>query len=97
VNNKFTFQGKLWRYPGEGSWHFVSLSKDLSRDIKLISTGNTVGLGYVRVEVSVGRTIWKTTLFPSKDGCYYLAVKAGVRAKENLLDGHTVSGSFILL
>ncbi len=97
MNNKFSFKARLWRYVGEGSWHFVTLPKDLSNDIKLISAGNTVGLGYVRVQVSLGRTIWKTTLFPTKEGVFYLAVKADVRKRENLHDGDLVNVEFELI
>ena len=97
MSNRFTFRDILWLHPGQGGWHFVTLPAGMSDDIKLISAGDTVGLGYVQVRVCVGRTIWDTTLFPSKDGKYYLAVKAAVRKAENLKDGDTICISFDLL
>ncbi len=97
MNNTFKFNSKLTRYAGEGAWYFVTLPRALSSDIKLFSVGNTVGLGYVRVEVTLGRTIWKTTLFPSKTGKYYLAIKAEIRKKEALQDGDVVRGLFELI
>ena len=94
MSTKSTFKDKLWRYPGGSGWYFVSLPNDMSEHIKLISSGETVGLGYVRVKVLVGRTIWKTTLFPSKEGTYLLAVKATVRKAENFKVGDTIKVSF---
>jgi hypothetical protein len=29
----FGFTASLWRYPGEGSWHFVSLPPEIADDI----------------------------------------------------------------
>lgn len=96
-SNKFEFKSKVMRYHGEGAWYFVTLPKVMSDDIKLLSVDNTVGFGYVRVQVAVGRTIWNTTLFPSKEGRYYLAIKASVRKSENIADGDTIQGSIELI
>ena len=92
----FGIRGKLWRYPGVGAWHFVYVSKEISqkiRDTKQMKKGSS----FVRVRATVGKTSWVTTLFPSKDGPYLLAIKADVRAKENIAEGDQVAVSCTLL
>ena len=47
----------------------------------------TGGFGSVRVEVTVGETVWRTSLFPSTEaGAYVLPVKKAVRVAEGLVD-----------
>ena len=49
------------------------------------------GFGSVRVEVTVGRTTWRTSLFPdAKAATYVLPVKKAVRVAEGLTVGDTV-------
>ena len=41
----------------------------------------------MRVEVTVGATVWRTSLFPSAEaGAYVLPVKKAVRVAEGLAD-----------
>ncbi len=48
------------------------------------------GWGSLRVEVRIGATTWKTSVFPDKkSGTYILPVKADVRKKENIKAGQT--------
>lgn len=50
----------------------------------------TVGFQYVPVEASIGETVWRTTLFPTKEGPYLLALKAKVRQAEGIREGQSV-------
>lgn len=92
----FHFSGKVWRYQGDGPWHFVYVKKDLSQKIRDIARtemqkrGKKKGFQFVRVMASVGKTSWQTSLFPTKDGPYLLALKAEVRRKEGISDGDEV-------
>jgi hypothetical protein len=44
----------------------------------------------VRVEVRIGTSVWKTSIFPSKTSkAYVLPVKAAVRMAEKLVVGRT--------
>jgi hypothetical protein len=88
---KFSIKGKIWRYPGEAGWFFVSLGKKESAQIKWMEGIKKVGLGYVCVQAQVGKTKWKTTLFPTKAGPYLIAIKAIVRKKEALQAGDMVT------
>src|SRR5215471_8596632 len=87
----FEFTAPLWRYPGEGGWHFVSLPPEIGDDITDVTAGIRAGFGSVRVAVTVGTTSWQTSIFPdSKTGTYLLPVKKAVRDAEKLQTGDSV-------
>ena len=87
----FEFTAPLWRYPGAGGWHFVSMPPGIADEIADMPAGNRAGVGSVRVAVTVGTTSWRTSLFPdSKTGTYLLPVKEAVRDAENLETGDVV-------
>ncbi len=50
----------------------------------------TYGWGVIPVQVQIGDTEWKTSLFP-KDGLYLVPIKASVRKAENLEEGDEVT------
>ena len=81
-------RAELWEHsPGEpGSWHFVTVPADLAEELTLES-GPPAGFGSVRVEVRVGGTTWRTSIFPNSDGTYVLPVKKAVRRAEDLHAG----------
>lgn len=56
------------------------------------------GFGSVRVEVTIGSTTWRTSLFPdSKLGSYVLPVKKAVRTAEGLDVGDTTAIELALI
>jgi hypothetical protein len=88
----YDFDASLWEYDGPGAWHFVSLPHDIADEIAESTEGRTGGFGSVRVEVTVGATNWRTSLFPDgKRGTYVLPVKRAVRVAEELVDGSRAS------
>jgi hypothetical protein len=93
----FGIRGKVWRYPGIGGWHFVYISKNISQKIKDTAHTKKVGFQFVRVRATAGKTSWTTTLFPTKDGPYLLAIKADVRKKEGIGEGDHVQIACTLL
>lgn len=73
-----------------GAWHFVTVPKKESADIKA-RVPLRRGWGAVPVEVTIGATTWHTSIFPdSKVGAYILPLKASVRKKERASKGDTV-------
>ncbi|GAA4396484.1 DUF1905 domain-containing protein [Fodinibacter luteus] len=93
----WTFATTLWRWR-EGSWRFVTVPDDVSDEVDEAVGDATGGFGSVRVEVTVGTTVWRTSLFPSADaGAYVLPVKKAVRTAEGLTDDDTVEVSIRLV
>lgn len=89
--NEFQIKGKVWVYPGD-VWRFVSLPKDQSAEIKELFGFPRRGFGSIKVEVELGESVWKTSIFPqSSTGCYMLPLKASVRQKEKINDDSEIS------
>jgi hypothetical protein len=84
------FSGKIWFWRGPAPWYFVTVPARQSRDIKEISALVTYGWGVIPVHARIGKTEWKTSLFP-KDGRYLLPIKVHVREVENLDEGDRVA------
>lgn len=77
------FSSELWEHDSPGAWCFVDLPEDDADDIEELTRHRTRGFGSVRVEVTVGATTWRTSLFPdAKRRTYVLPVKKAVRAAE---------------
>jgi hypothetical protein len=89
----FGIRGKMFLM---GSWHFVYVDKKLSQQIRDTVRGKK-GSAFVRVRATLGKTSWTTTLFPTKDGPYLLAIKADVRKKEFVTNGDVVKIACMLL
>ena len=89
---------KVWLYPGMAGWHFVNVDKKQSKVIKKVFGKKTRGFGSIPVEVTLGKTVWKTSLFPDKQsGTYLLPLKADVRRKEDVHAEDTISFSIRIL
>lgn len=88
----YDIKAKVWLYDGKAAWHFVTLPQDHSDQIRFQTAQSKSAWGSVRVSARIGRTAWKTSLFPdSKAGAYLLPVKAEVRKKEKIKAGDTVT------
>ncbi len=73
-------------------WHFLTVPEKQSAEIKKTFEGKSRGWGSLPVEVVLGKTKWKTSIFPDKkSGTYLLPLKAAVRMKEGVAHGETVS------
>lgn len=85
-----TFTSPIWRYPGAGSWHFITLPEDLARDLNAHAPKG--GWGSVKVRVTIGTSTWKTSVFPDKRyNSYILPVKKQVRSDEKLIADNLVT------
>lgn len=80
------FQAKLWKYKSaKAAWFFVHVPQDESLQIKYRNLLSVRGWGSIPVEVKIGKTSWRTSVFPEKkSGCYILPIKAEVRKKEEI-------------
>ena len=76
------FEAELW-VPEDASWVFLTLPPDVDDDVRLLS-GPPTGFGSVRVEVTIGGSTWRTSVFPDKRRGFVLPVKKDVRRTESL-------------
>lgn len=105
----FTASGELWLWTpetGKGSWHFLAISGEMAEAIRdavfidrlELGLPKKRGWGAVKVEATIGDTVWRTSLFPvSKTGEWMLPVKAAVRKAEALVLGDNVRVSLELI
>jgi Domain of unknown function (DUF1905) len=85
AEHRFSFRAEVWEHDSPGAWHFLSLPEDAADEIDELTHGTTRGFGSVRVEVTIGATTWRTSIFPdSKRRTYVLPLKRQVRTAEHL-------------
>lgn len=88
----YEFETELWRHQGDAAWFFVTVPQERSDDIRESLAGPRRGFGSVRVQVTIGSSTWKTSVFPqSNEGSYVLPVKKAVRQAEGIDEGDVVS------
>lgn len=92
LKKNFTIVSEVWRWPGDGGWYFVTLEKSLSEKIRAVYTK-----GFVKVNVTVGKTTWATSLFPHKQAGYLLCISKKVRRVEGIQEGDTVRVKIAIL
>jgi len=94
----FEFENNVWLYTAEkGSWHFITLPISLSNEIKDIVGDQKKGWGSIPVDVCVGNTNWKTSIFPDKKlNSYVLPLKASVRKSEQILNKQVIQVSITI-
>ncbi|MBI3231885.1 MAG: DUF1905 domain-containing protein [Candidatus Doudnabacteria bacterium] len=89
--DQFKIKSKVWVYPGMAAWRFLSLPKKQSNQINKLFGELKRGWGSLPVKVTIGKTSWKTSIFPDrKSGAYLLPLKAEVREKEAIKPGDMV-------
>jgi len=89
------FTAGLWRWDArrQDTWTFVTLPPEVSAAVEdeADAQGPRAGFGSVRVEVRIGRTTWRTSVFPDKTSrCFVLPVKRVVREANDLEEGDPV-------
>ncbi|MBK7448628.1 MAG: DUF1905 domain-containing protein [Anaerolineales bacterium] len=77
------FKGKIFQWRGPAPYLFVAVPDKQSADIKSVSKLVTYGWGVIPVVARVGKTEWKTSLFP-KDGRYLVPIRMSAQKAENL-------------
>jgi hypothetical protein len=85
INKNYKFKSQVWIFDGPTPWYFVTLPKEMSKEIDFFFEDSKRGWGSLPVRVTVGETEWKTSIFASKQlDSYILPIKAEVRKKENI-------------
>jgi hypothetical protein len=84
----FSFEGEAWKYSKDSGWHFASLPKAISTNIKNNLSELMRPWGSVKIQASIGDTKWDTSLFfDTKKDCFLLPVKSTIRKKEKISAG----------
>jgi hypothetical protein len=86
----FEFRGTIIFWRGPAPFLFVPMPDAESQDLKAMSASVTYGWGVIPVQVQIGKTTYKTSLFP-KDGRYLVPIKVAVRKAENIDEGDEVA------
>ena len=84
---EYKLKGEVYLWQVQGSWHFVNVTEKKSAEIKFKHGDLTGGFGSIPVEVTVGKTSWKTSIFWTKKGFYVLPLKKAVRKAEGIHEG----------
>lgn len=88
----YTFDAVLWRWAANASWVFLTVPPDASDEIDEVAAGSAGGFGSLKVEVRIGSTAWRTSIFPSVGhGGYVLPVKKAVRTAQSVDVDDTVT------
>lgn len=100
MNPEGVFDAELWIWTARdpATWTFVTLPVELADEVReAAALRPPSGFGAVRVEVVIGGSTWRTSVFPSTsddsapDGSYVLPVKRAVRLAEGIEPGDVVT------
>lgn len=94
----YSFTARVWEWSGTASWYFVSVPEEQADDIEERHGRRAAGFGSIRVEVTIGASTWRTSLFPSnEEKTYVLPLKKAVRAAEGLGPGSTATVELVVV
>jgi hypothetical protein len=96
MEGAFRFTSELWQSATVASWVFVAVPPEVGEEIRF-RAGPPTAFGSVRVEVTVGSTTWRTSVFPDKARGYVLPVKTAVRRAERLEIGDDVRVTLVVV
>ena len=103
--DSITHSGRLWKWRGEGpaAWYFVTIDGDAGEMLSALAAmrklelGKQRGFGSLKVQVCVGSSEWKTSVFPGKSRGWLLPIKAAIRKAEGLGKDDSVALSLEVL
>lgn len=89
---RYKMRAQITLYPGTAAWHFLHIPKERSAELRAKYNNKHKGWNSLPVEVTIGKTSWKTSIFyERKSESYLLPVKAEVRQKETIFAGDTIN------
>lgn len=92
MTKTYSLTSKFWLYDGLTAWHFITIPQETTKDIDLMFAHAKRGWGSLPVIVTIGKTAWKTSIFPDKKtSTYLLPVKVAARKKEEIEVGDEVT------
>ena len=82
--------GEVIHWRGPAPFHFVTVPDEESAALEAMSPEVSYGWGCIPVAARIGRTDFRTSLFPKEDR-YLVPVKVAVRRAEGVELGDTVT------
>ncbi len=94
----YRFNSKVVLWQGAAAWHFAYLEHAVAQKIRKGQEGKPrIGWGSVPVTATIGKTTWKSSIFPDKkSGTYLLPLKAEVRKAEGIASGDMVTITIVI-
>ena len=104
MTEHIAFTAEIGRWQGEKAvYHMVTVGGEEAEAITMherlhrLEFGGRRGFGSVKVMAAIGETRWKTSVFPSKTGEWWLLVSKKVLKAEDLVAGDTAKVELELL
>ena len=83
---RYKFSNNLWQHNSPGGWHFISLPKSLSKEIRENLKWQEEGWGRMKVIAEINNFKWDTAIwFDTKLRTYILPIKYEIRQKAHLI------------
>lgn len=85
VKITYGFTGKIWKHKASGGWFFVSLPRDISKEIREHLKWQEEGWGRMKASAKVNGIEWESAIwFDKKLNTYSLPLKVDIRRKASL-------------
>ena len=93
----YEFSANLWRHSANGGWHFISMPKNISKEIRDHLKWQEEGWGRMKVSAIINELQWETSIwFDKKMNTYILPIKAEIRKNLSLKEGMMISASILI-
>ena len=86
----FKVSAKLQIFDMDAPWMYLPIPNEKVPNVR------PGGWGSIPVIATIGKTTWKTSIFPTKEIGYFLPVKKAVAKKESLTVGKLTKATFSL-
>jgi len=68
----------MWEWRGPAPFYFVSISSEISAEIKADASATSYGWGAIPVRLTADDHLWTTSIF-TRDGRYIVPIKKAIR------------------
>ena len=93
----YTFAAKMWQHNPPVGWHFVSLPKKMSSEIRQLFKNQEEGWGRMKATAIINNIQWVTAIwFDTKQEVYTLPIKVEIRKKANMTLNDTIKISIMI-
>jgi len=86
---KFHLSGPIWEWRGPAPFYFVSISPEISAQIKADARATSYGWGAIPVRLTSNDHLWTTSIF-TREGQYIVPIKKAIREALEVREGDVV-------